>query len=246
MANRKGSPASPAAGPSLLPRAPRAARPRGASRDAQDARVQASPADAATEAADRRRVILDAARALLDESGLAAFSLRAVARRAGLSPQAPARCFADGDAILVALVVEGYEALAGRLARAEALADEQGPRAAVLASAQAYVGFALAHPGVFRAMFREPGPALQSPLAQQAGLRARAELDRLMTRVHGAPADPLLASLYWAHVHGLATLFDGPLGQQLKTPASRLAHLRAVNERFVELVFRPRASRPPG
>lgn len=73
----------------------------------------------------------------LDEVGRGALSMREVARRAECTHQAPYHYFADRESILAALVVEGFEALAKRLEAAHALADTQGVRAGLMASASA-------------------------------------------------------------------------------------------------------------
>src|SRR5215471_7484310 len=60
---------------------------------------------------DLRRALIAAARAILEEDGLPALSLRAVARRAGVSQAAPYHHFPDKDALLAALGAEGFDAL---------------------------------------------------------------------------------------------------------------------------------------
>ncbi|MCR6645128.1 MAG: TetR/AcrR family transcriptional regulator [Terricaulis sp.] len=57
---------------------------------------------------DLRRRVLDASLALIDSAGLEAFSMREVARRAGVSHQAPYHYFADREAIMAAIVAEGF------------------------------------------------------------------------------------------------------------------------------------------
>lgn len=186
----------------------------------------------APEPADLRQRILDGAEALLEAEGLGALSLREVARRAGVTHQAPYHHFADRETILAELVTRGFDELARRLARAN---DQEGSRReAVYESGLAYVGFALDHPGIFRIMFRpEVCDAGRFPAAQQAGDRAHAELHRMVQRLHGREASPVLASVYWAQVHGLACLLvDGPIGQQLKGARERRAHAREVLAAF--------------
>src|SRR5580704_725515 len=89
---------------------------------------------------DLRAACLRAAQELLEEDGATALSVRAVARRAGVSPGAPYRHYADRDALISAVAAEGYRELAGHLA----------------AVAVAYVKFALGRPALFRVMFGEP------------------------------------------------------------------------------------------
>lgn len=188
----------------------------------------------AAEAADLRQRILDGAEALLEAEGLGALSLREVARRAGVTHQAPYHHFADREAILAELVARGFDELARRLARANDRAG--GRREALYESGIAYVGYALDHPGVFRIMFRpEICDAARFPAARESGERAHAELQRMVRHLHGDAAGPELASLYWAQVHGLACLIvDGPVGLQLAGTRERRAHVREVMAAFAD------------
>ncbi|MBT2879175.1 TetR/AcrR family transcriptional regulator, partial [Streptomyces sp. McG6] len=67
---------------------------------------------------DLRAACLRAARELLEEDGSAGLSLRAVARRAGVSATAPYRHYADREALVSAVAAEGYRELAEHLAGA--------------------------------------------------------------------------------------------------------------------------------
>ncbi len=67
---------------------------------------------------DLRAACLRAAMELLEEGGTTALSLRAVARRAGVSPAAPYRHYADRDALISAVAAVGYRELAEHLAAA--------------------------------------------------------------------------------------------------------------------------------
>jgi AcrR family transcriptional regulator len=67
---------------------------------------------------DLRNGLLQAARTILEEESLAALTLRAVARKAGVSHAAPYRHFSSHEALLVELSLEGFDEL--RLAIAEA------------------------------------------------------------------------------------------------------------------------------
>lgn len=189
------------------------------------------PADAAR---DLRADLLRTSRALLDEAGASALSLREVARRAGCTHQAPYHYFADREALLAALVTEGFDELAERLAAANQRHATDGPRPALVAASEAYVGFALSRPGVFRIMFR---PDMCDPAGfadvRDASLRARAELERLTVIACGPDTKPEDATILWAHVHGLSCLLlDGPLGLQFPPGPARDAHLASVADAF--------------
>src|SRR6266446_2832984 len=100
-----------------------------------------------------RPALLRAAMELLEESGESALSLRAVARRAGVSSAAPYRHYADREALVSAVAALGYRELAERLAAAHPSPSTPEQLASV---AIAYVQFALERPALFRIMFGEP------------------------------------------------------------------------------------------
>lgn len=188
---------------------------------------------------DLRQRILEASERLIETDGLSALSMREVARRSGVTHQAPYHHFADRESILAELVTQGFDELAKRLARA----NDHGPtgdRAALLAaSGQAYVGFAIDHPGVFRIMFRpEICDPARHPGARLAGERAHAELARLVQLLHGGAYSASLASMYWAQVHGLACLIvDGPIGQLRPGVRERRAHMRETLGHFTRHII---------
>lgn len=182
--------------------------------------------------------MLETSRELLAEGGLAALSMREVARRAGVTHQAPYHHFPDKESILSELVAEGFEELARRMALANDAAAAQGKHEVLRLAAEAYLGFALEQPAVFRVMFRpELCDSARFPRAQAAGERARAECERLVRIVHDGRFSQSLASMHWAHVHGLACLvLDGPLGSQWPTEEARRAHLVEASAHFAHMV----------
>src|SRR3981081_4312991 len=91
---------------------------------------------------DLRAALVHAAMELLEESGEADLSLRAVARRAGGSAAAP-RHYADREALVSAVAAVGYRELAERLATAHPSPSTPKQLASV---AIAYVQFALERP----------------------------------------------------------------------------------------------------
>lgn len=165
---------------------------------------------------DLRKRILDASEQLLETEGLAALSMREVARRSGVTHQAPYHHFTDRETILAELVTQGFDELARRLARANQRSVNAERHDVLIESGQAYVGFAIDRPGIFRIMFRpEVCDPSRFPAAQEAGDRAHAELERMVRLQHGDTEIEGLANIYWAQVHGLACLIvDGPVGQR--------------------------------
>ena len=187
---------------------------------------------------DLRQELLLTSRELLAEGGPGALSMREVARRAGCTHQAPYHYFKDREVILAALVVEGFTDLAERLQVANRLAGTQGIKATLVASAHAYVDFAISQPGVFQIMFRpDMCDASRFPDVQQAGASAHAELEKLTQIVYGERASPTLASILWAQVHGLGCLMiDGSMAAQFPTEQLRTRHLQEVVEQFASML----------
>jgi AcrR family transcriptional regulator len=157
---------------------------------------------------DLRAACLRAAQELLEEDGAAGLSVRAVARRAGVSPGAPYRHYADRDALVSAVAAEGYRELAGYLRDAHPSPSTPDDLAAV---AVAYVRFALEHPALFRMMFGEPCD--RDSTERVAATTAIAEYVGALVRRAFPGADPdALSTAVWAVVHGLAFLhLDGKL-----------------------------------
>lgn len=152
---------------------------------------------------DLKAALLVAARSLLDEGGVPAVSLREVARRAGVTPAACYRHFADKDALLVALAVQGFGEFAEVMKAAFASPEEPMADMGV-----AYVQFAVERPGLFRLMF---GPAVadRSRSPELLDVIARATqlfYGGMQTRKDVKPEDPVAALRAWATMHGLATL----------------------------------------
>lgn len=101
---------------------------------------------------DLRAGLVEAVRGLVETHGPDRFSVADACRAAGVSTAAPYRHFADKDAMLVAVAMEGMARQRAQLAQAMA-AHPSGSNAALNAMGLAYVEFALAEPGVFRLMF---------------------------------------------------------------------------------------------
>jgi AcrR family transcriptional regulator len=157
---------------------------------------------------DLRAALVRTAIELLEESGETELSLRAVARRAGVSPAAPYRHYADREALASAVAAVGYLDLAERLAAAHPSPSTPEQLASV---AIAYVQFALERPALFRVMFGEPcdrdnDERVAATAAVSQYVRA------IVERTFPQGDTDALATAVWALVHGLAVLYlDGKL-----------------------------------
>ena len=172
-----------------------------------------------------RETILRISRDLLNEGGPSSLSMREVARRAGCTHQAPYHYFQGREAILVALVEEGYRDLERALREARETSEGRAPQDSTRAAGHAYLACALANPGVFRIMFRsDMYDAGAHPGLHAASLAARSQLRSLATLAYGTD-DPRAEVTLWAYIHGLATLvLDGPPALGAGEEAQRFAH----------------------
>ncbi|MET8968056.1 TetR/AcrR family transcriptional regulator [Streptomyces hydrogenans] len=180
------------------------------------------PQNSAYHHGDLRAACLRAARELLEEDGSAALSLRAVARRAGVSATAPYRHYADREALVSAVAAEGYRELAEHLSAAHPAPSTPDDLAAV---AVAYVRFALEHPALFRAMFAEPcDPTSEERVAATEAISAYVR-GIVRDAFPGAEDTDALATTVWALVHGLAFLhLDGKLDASTPEVVARQVH----------------------
>src|SRR4051794_5864575 len=102
---------------------------------------------------DPQQRIVQASVQLIEEAGVGALSMREVARRAGLSHQAPYHHFDDREAILGAIAQQGFRMMSDAFERALE-AHEPSLPGRIAAAFQTYVEFALQNPAHFRVMFR--------------------------------------------------------------------------------------------
>jgi AcrR family transcriptional regulator len=147
---------------------------------------------------DLKNALLKAAREILEEESLSALSLRAVARRAGVSHAAPYRHFPNHEALLVELAIEGFAELKAEIAVAAQQPAVESDRIANLGAA--YMRFVARRPALARLMF---GPQL--PNRERFPALASAA-DAIGTEIGAALHDSALGLSVWAAVHGLAML----------------------------------------
>ena len=167
----------------------------------------------------------DAALDLLETTSAAKISLREVARRAGVSHNAPYHHFGDRAALLRALGVRGMAALLA--AQEEAVASADGTVAKVRALGLAYVRYAATHPQAFALVFDPDYCAAGTPSAEMAPLIGRNEelLGDLVGELVQEPGyegrDPVaLSAALWSTVHGMAQLITlGHLPPEAAEPA---------------------------
>ena len=170
---------------------------------------------------DLRRALVDAATAIVADDQNWEFSLREVARRAGVSHNAPYRHFPEKRDLLAAVAAEGFDAL--KTAMVTAVEQSASPDIALVAIGCAYVEFGAANPARYRLMFGTalgPTRAGLPPVAGQAAAASKNVLARVLEEgiTKGYFAAPsgggddhaFLTLASWSMIHGLTMLLlDG-------------------------------------
>ena len=152
---------------------------------------------------DLRAALLTAAEAELAAKGVEAFSLRSVAKRAGVSHAAPAHHFGDSTGLLTALAAFGFREFLATQHAYESRAPKT-PRDQLIAAGLGYVGFARARPTLFKLMFGSQRTNYADPMLKSGADDAILHLMSQVKLVGGNLAQDVTA--VWATAHGLADL----------------------------------------
>ncbi len=178
---------------------------------------------------DLRRAIVKAALEILRETQSLEFSLLDLARRAGVSHNAPYKHFADKRDLLAAVSAAGFETLTKRMAHKTA--GLSNSREQLFAMLRAYIDYGVESPALYNLMFGgylggRSRPAIESAEAEKtkallAGVIVNGGLGRVIpdtSRNERKIAGAVLAC--WSLVHGLTLLLaDGLVGPRKKSGA---------------------------
>ncbi|AME28520.1 TetR/AcrR family transcriptional regulator [Burkholderia sp. PAMC 26561] len=170
---------------------------------------------------DLRRDLLRVAREEISRNGAQAVSLTSLARLAGVSQPAPYRHFADREALLEGVAVEGFEDLVSALNGALATC---APAERLRAISLAYVTYGEANTEIYRLMFAsrlvpeaQPESALSAAADNALGLLRHVLSSASLVETLGDDAYGV-----WARLHGLVMLkADG----FIKRPLSELVEM---------------------
>jgi AcrR family transcriptional regulator len=178
-----------------------------------------------------RAALIEAAAALLEESGAAGLSLRQVAERAGLSRQAPYNHFADKAALLAELVRDGFARLAAGT-RAAASCNTT-PSGQLTKAADSYIAFGQQQPALMRLMFgKEFVDISQHKDAQAAASNGLTELSTIIAGVAPAQTVEDVTLVAWSLVHGYTSLC---IEAGLEGPEKRAERARLFSRTIVAL-----------
>ena len=167
-----------------------------------------------------RVALLAAAELELNEKGLEAFSLRGVAKKAGVSHNAPSHHFSDVNGLLTALATVGFQRLVRTQTNRQDNADPD-PMEQFIALGLGYVEFATENPAMFRLMFSSRKPDRANSELMAAMISTLEKLSETARRAINADNmsgqvdnEDLIAA--WAMVHGLADLTNSGLLDHLR------------------------------
>jgi AcrR family transcriptional regulator len=181
--------------------------------------------------------LLRAAEQEIDESGINSFGMRAVARRVGVSHQAPGHHFGNQRGLLTALAAKGFLVLTKRMRSARRrIPDEATPAERVATLGIGYMTFAKRHRALFAVMFRPELLDDRDPDLVAARESAYAVLldEIVAARATGwgkNHSESALALTCWSTVHGAVTLWrDGTLDTFVPDVGGIEAAARLVTE----------------
>ncbi|MEM9711297.1 MAG: TetR/AcrR family transcriptional regulator [Actinomycetota bacterium] len=159
---------------------------------------------------DLPNALRSAALELIEEVGPTAFSLREVARRAGVSHAAPAHHFGDKAGLLTSIATEGFELLSEVMSDVVAAHDD--PIERFVAQGEAYVRMARTNRAHFAVMWQDDIHHHDDPAFDAAGLGAfqcLVETIEAIAAAYDPDLDVRAASMMaWSLSQGLSELTD--------------------------------------
>lgn len=173
---------------------------------------------------DLREALIRAGRTILEKDGVEALTLRACARKAGVSHAAPQHHFATVAELLAEISATGFEDFV--IALDKGAEREATPMAKLTAMALSYVVFAQTRPAIYQLMFAAPAP-VKSERLQKAMTAAWNQLADGVTAAAGPEDVNAKATLVWSLVHGFAML---TIIQCLPPAINEAAVLKLISE----------------
>jgi AcrR family transcriptional regulator len=162
----------------------------------------------ARERAARRQLIVDTARQVAEAEGWDAVTTRRLSTEIEYSQPVLYKHFSGMDQVAAAVAIDGFAEL-GRLLRA-APTDAKRPKDALARIARAYLDFACDNPAVYDAMFtgRTTLRFAEEDTPPEL-VAAFSELRQTVSSVANEADTDTLTEVFWAALHGLATLSRG-------------------------------------
>lgn len=159
---------------------------------------------------DLREACLCEALGIIKDRGIEDLSLREVARRLGVSHQAPYRHFPSRDHLLAEIVDRCFRSFDEYLAQGGVT---DAPRADLRRMGELYLAYAAQFPLEYRLMFGAKLPrADEHPQMMERGCGAFDQLRAVLARIFGGELDdPRItadAMFVWSSIHGFASILQ--------------------------------------
>ncbi|MBI4509255.1 MAG: TetR/AcrR family transcriptional regulator [Deltaproteobacteria bacterium] len=188
---------------------------------------------------DLRQALVDASIELLSKQGPGAVTMRALARKLGVSHAAPKHHFSDKAALLGEVASRGFSALAQAMREAMDAAGNQ-PLPRLMAGGVAYVCFAGTHPEHFRLMFGvgHGGRPIEASVRAREAYEVLVDAVKRVLEPQGADSERIRVATVAARalVHGLAVLWlDGELRTR-RDPRGSSQELESIARAVTALV----------
>jgi AcrR family transcriptional regulator len=167
-----------------------------------------------------RADIIAVSRAIIEDEGVEQLTIRRIAETINRTQPAVYQHFASKDAILEAIVIDGFTALVDRLQRAT-----RGDNMSLATVAAAYVRFGLERRRLYELMFVGPSP-IKFAAGPTTPMPAHMAFNIVAAAVAAAGVEPdridTLTEVVWASMHGLVSL---TISERLR-PGRALQHAR--------------------
>ena len=168
---------------------------------------------------DLKEACVHAAHEFIAENGIENLSLRDVARKLGVSHQAPYRHYPSKDHLLAAVIARCFRDFAQFL---DARTNHENPMEDLSAMGRQYITYATNHPLEYRLMFGTTWPeAAEDSELIRDGLHAFNVLRNVLQRIHGKSKGAkekidLDAMYIWSNMHGLVTIMHSNVVRHLQ------------------------------
>lgn len=185
-----------------------------------------------------------AAREVIAERGVEQLSLREVARKLGVSHQAPYRHYPSRDHLLAEVMRRCFESFAAAL---DARAQQDDPMGDLESLGRQYLVYAAANPLEYRLMFGTPWPApAEHPALVRDAAHAFDVLRGVLRKLYGTGAAmraqvDLQAMFIWSTMHGLASITQANVMDCLKLAPKVGAQAPEHVMRMIEAAMRSAA-----